>query len=341
MLVLKKMKNVFYIHSHVTLAVSLGIIEKNKIDKKDIVFLLGRGFIYSNNKIDNIVAIPHDIQSVVNIKSHNILGLILGIIRFDKWVNSFCSNCYYLYIPHSRLPVARGLSTHKKCKGFSYIEEGLLSYSNYGFGSDKKDKLGPIIRSALLPWRRFSSLKYYNSSYQNLFGLNDDAFHGRERVKRVDGLFYYSPCLDNISFTEQSSVFVLQNIGPMSSIATAVYVSVIIDELKRQSNNGNSIYYKLHPEQYFRSESDFFRGLMKCYGAIELGENVSIEALSIKNPNITLVSLVSSVFFYIPKDVLSRSVFLFKQFSLYASKEAEEYFVLFPDKYKKIYGMID
>jgi hypothetical protein len=134
-LLLGKTSHLFYVHSGITEIISVRIAEKlisqMKCKKNDIAFLTGRNHQLSlANKFKSISyyeAGKHawygcqpfrgDIYEFFN--SYQLAKFLSGLLS---------SNTFVVYLPHTKLNIARSLIQLNSCKAYYIIEEGSLSH---------------------------------------------------------------------------------------------------------------------------------------------------------------------------------------------------------------------
>src|SRR5215217_871201 len=131
------MKHLFYIHSHITFLASIKSINFLKLDYTDCVFIIHRGKIddykFSKVKMVEFIYNHHNIETYTI--SKKFWKNWKKLDKLDEFINIAISNNYFtFYTPHTYASFLALIVTHKKCKGYNIIEEGLGSYL-------KKDKL--------------------------------------------------------------------------------------------------------------------------------------------------------------------------------------------------------
>ena len=115
------MTHVFLIHSSTTLIVAKGVIEKENIDNKEVLFLLTRGFTtnlnYRKISCDNLF------QKLENIEYSNFYKGWSCINEIDDFIGTSISDSFIVYLPHIAHPFFQILSTNHTCLSVNIFEE--------------------------------------------------------------------------------------------------------------------------------------------------------------------------------------------------------------------------
>src|SRR5688572_30340516 len=95
-------KHIFYIHSYITYLVSLKIIAKEGLEKKDCIFLINRKI-----RINESIA-TYNIEHLCTDKSFSVTRNVLKSWREIKNVDAFIAEItgnqkFYFYCPHTRI----------------------------------------------------------------------------------------------------------------------------------------------------------------------------------------------------------------------------------------------
>jgi hypothetical protein len=163
------MRFLFIIHSNITLILFLLI--KNFLGLKDeqIVVFNFRGFKHPFLKNFHCVELSKNIITPASIFDFVRIGELLKWV--DDTIEKEVSSQYKVFLPHVRNLVYQAIVTNPSCKGFSYIEEGELTYQNFQRGRPLKNALINFINP-----RIFGGLKSFWPGYQQLYGLSVGAF---------------------------------------------------------------------------------------------------------------------------------------------------------------------
>jgi hypothetical protein len=319
------MKHIFYIHSPITYLIAVSVCRYLDLPAKDALFICD-GFnrnteiatvkdISEYNKGKNILS-----RSYKNIKYFNKAKFV------DKIISDFILGYEFIaYVPVMRF-VEKVIVTHRKCKGFNFIEEGLahyykgetlysLSIANvrYDWRTSifRKRQWNEIFRQVILLIRgynmRLLALPFSYSCYNQFenvrfFGITRDTFPMIDEQKRqiiplTNDLkpFYNDLELDN------GIVWIGDNGVDYYGFSKELYLEGIkkgvIKYLKEEGRN--KLFVKYH-----RGESQTMRSIQieifKAYGidVVVISDNVILEEILLHSKNVTLYGVYSSLLYY-------------------------------------------
>src|SRR5215217_5951190 len=125
------MKHLFYIHSYVTFLASIKVIKYLKLKHEDCVFVIHRG------KVDDYQC-PGIRMVRFGYERYDIETYTLrykfwknwkSINKLDKFVDDAVENSNFIfYTPQTFQSFLSLIVTHRRCKAYHIIEEGLGSY---------------------------------------------------------------------------------------------------------------------------------------------------------------------------------------------------------------------
>lgn len=242
------MKHAFFVHSGITYAISLAIIEHKKIDISSVI-IFSENFNNCLLPIKTISLIKSIYPYKSKLKKYNIPYYI------DNYINiNFKDEKFVLYM-QSALPNHRVFMTHKNCAGFCFFEEGFANYHKY----DNLQLLS--IYHHNLPWRvnLKTSLKFALSEFNKVI---------RGYSPRLNDLPSWPNCYANFKNVEYFcfSNFAFQGIPERKKIILS------FDVLKRSDLKVNEL--NLDGKTIWLSDSfieTFKLPLSSYYDALEQG----------------------------------------------------------------------
>ena len=248
------MKHLFYIHSHITYHVSLEVIKHEKIAARDCIFIYGRKFWP--------LAAPVDIEQVNLPFTHhptNSFALARKFWRgwrklaaFDQFVQSLAGEgCFKLYTNQTGIDFIRLFISHRRCAGFSFLEEGMASfYSLWQMNTE----VGPAGSSTiffktllLLNFRgRLSPGKwFYDSSYDHAYGVSEASFPDFQRKVLLPFPFY-----NDSPMPAYNRILVLDATAEYGVTSVKAMLAALEEALQYLAKRGSGkLWVKYHPDQ--------------------------------------------------------------------------------------------
>ena len=167
--IFKKMKNnfhyLFYVTNFISLNNYISIIYKNNIG-------LDKCFFYSPRQIQYDIEINKrlnfiDISFNINKNKTNIFRNYINYKKFNDSINIKLRNKnFHLYLPHIINTREKYLILNKKCKKYSFVDEGFPAYrKDFLFRKNKINKIKYYTLNKIAPLA--ISKKKYQSSYGN------------------------------------------------------------------------------------------------------------------------------------------------------------------------------
>lgn len=243
------MKHIFVIGSHTPYLTSLGVIEKNKLDKKDIVYILGRNY-KCFKTIDGISS--YDLSDVyyIYLKNNTRKKIIDSVERIDRFVADEIGEPYTLYIPHLAFYFFQVLATNTLCQSIKFIQEGIA------------DSCVPENRFRLPTLKQI----YVNSFIMNFGrtwesnGWNDyrcNVRHPSETFANNERLFSEMKCKHTVviwpklelpvEYKPNGTYFVFESLVEQKNIEPEIFFSATEKLIKKFAGEVN--YVKFHPYQ--------------------------------------------------------------------------------------------
>lgn len=126
------MKHIFLIHSHTLLLTSLGVIEKEKISPKDIIFVFSRNYKciiplrYQSFDFSKEVEDTFYIMLSFSRKHffYNQRNRERAVDFFDDFIEKYAPNGFFLYVCQLQAYVSQILATNYLCRECYFIQEG-------------------------------------------------------------------------------------------------------------------------------------------------------------------------------------------------------------------------
>lgn len=119
------MKHLFTVHSPITYLAALGVIEHEKIDDQDVIFICNNRHLTINTKYKVVSLYQYEHDLMYKLLKPNLSRNIDRLI--DSSVNNSGFTAYIdLFTLRNRI-----LITHSKCHAFHVIEEGMQTYMDH------------------------------------------------------------------------------------------------------------------------------------------------------------------------------------------------------------------
>ena len=295
------MKHLFFVHSHITFQVALAIIEKKKFLQVDCVFMAGRG--YDPKDSDYlVVALPFSDDYFQLYK--NIFRGWSYLKEFDAFVSTLCKGDFIFYCPHTYFLFSPVIQTHKMCKGYCLLEEGLASYKSIV----EMNEFTPPVRlngkqkllSRVFYRSRISDRIFFKRDCMEVYATSSAAFpdfpdktiltvnfrrglHWSELAEQIDTLLILDSNVETKAVTPE--IF-------LRGFERVIY------HFSSEAFAEKLIHVKLHPYQYVdRWFADHLiahlRAQLPRSTIVEIDSEVSIESLSVTGHAVLYVGISS------------------------------------------------
>lgn len=319
------MKHVFYIHSPITYLIAISVCHYLSLPKKDVLFICD-GFYRESQMF-----IAMDISRYN--KSKTFLGRGIKNIKYfnkakfiDKVINDFILEDQFIaYVPVMRF-IEKIIVTHKRCKGFNFIEEGLAHYhkgetlhslstasakSEWRTSLSMRCQWNEIFRQVIALIRGYNmkllSLPFSYSCYNQFtdvlfFGTNADTFPMVDEQKRqiIPLIKDINPFSNNLRL-DNKVVWIGDNGVDYYGFSKRLYLEGIrkgvVLYLKKVGIN--ELFVKYH-----RGESPAMRSIqLKIFkengiDVVVIPDNVILEEILLNSINVTLYGVYSSLLYY-------------------------------------------
>lgn len=293
--------HLFYVHSYITYLVALKVLEVAKIDKKDAVFLVNRGIVVNDEalkyyRVDKYCTYEGTAISRYFWKGWKLLGEINAFIN-----NILKGRSFYFYTPHSSDNFMRILIAHKKCLGFSYLEEGSAAYYKMYHHNFPEITSIQKVNRFLNYGNSMPRLRFYEPHYLKAYGISQYSFPGFNRRVELKNVFR---CDETTRKFDNAYIIVFDGLVEFKIVTLAKYflaTQKIIDHL--EANNIKEVYFKLHPEQLkpVSGTGPVVKEFLNQHiniRFIELPNSAILENIAACNSNLTYYIFFSSVGFY-------------------------------------------
>ena len=292
-----ELKHLFYASNFIALSNYLTIIEEKKLNLENCIF-------YSPRNINSTIHIKKEINfiEVENIqltKSRNhFFKNRLKTYSFINKINRQLNNTFYhLYIPHLINYREKLLLLNKKCKRYSFVEEGLPAYRS-DFKSEAKNIRFSLNYSNI---HESKPLRIDYTKYEGSYGTNEFAFHWMPKKKEVKLNFNHD------AYEKLNASATYKNILGLDSPHTFSDFSIYLKCIRSLIDNHFPIteeilYLKFHPD--YKKKSLLKNEIIKIFKDKNmvyeiLDENMLIERYVQKNNNITLYNINSTLILYV------------------------------------------
>ena len=240
------MKHVFWIHSHITYIISKETVRFLELQDKEVLFLLFRNYKLPERRF-NYQRIP---------TSHklNKEELIDFKIHWKKILHTE----FIAYVPQTSEKRLYELVNFEHCKGFNYIEEGLLSYKEYT--PSIKTKIHSVM-TALTLRQRMRIIEYTHPKFQTAYCLHKNAFPKCHNKVVLDVQFSNEsvPTMTNILVFDAIVSYGMTSLDTFNSLIK----TVIIPHMKR--HDIKDVYYKFHPQQLESKNKEELIGINRLF----------------------------------------------------------------------------
>ncbi|PHN07564.1 hypothetical protein [Flavilitoribacter nigricans] len=258
-------KNLFIVHSSITLRMARAVVQYEQLAMEDCIFLLDRGY-----RIDQSAARTYDISD-----------LSLSVFRWqgrEKLWQTFQTNrrhhaelrrlleqevgaSYQLYLPHSWSYTYLALILHPLCKRYFFIEEGTLTYNpdlsiyDHHPALLRHAALKALLTACLGPQFPVfpQPLQFDHPKYDGCYGISEQSFPTLPAAGKhvLPPPFEHHPAYEDIQHILIPGPWIELNyctVEQYRTLKTALF-QYFVDQGIR------TLHVKFHPLQYHRQES--------------------------------------------------------------------------------------
>lgn len=284
------MKHLFYIHSGITLSLSLKIIQYKSLNLTDCIFLFSRFFPNDIPEKIKVFNLDHKFDVTKDFYvSLFFLRPLFNSIKLNRLLKKLTSNReYHAYIPLHFMNRFYLITNPKKCVGFSYVEEGSVVYLNKEelksrFTTNKAPSLIKELLFKLCFFGKVPRDKDFflsnNSKLENFYTLSKYGFPFEHKKKTVLSL----PFKMIKSNEKIKNIFILERYLDVKLLSEKNYYLTIdkcLEFLKDQKIE--QFHFKYHPSQN-ETEKKIFLNLLEKHSfsnqAIKIDNDQNIENL--------------------------------------------------------------
>lgn len=340
------MKHLFYIHSYITYYVGLEVIKYHKLNHSDCILMYGRKFRPLHPPVDmQQVDLPfthHPVNSFA-VKRKFWKGW-KKLWMFDLFVKEITSeNAFRLYTNQSGIDFIRLFISHKKCKGFSFLEEGLYSYYpiNEVNSSLCPAGLSTVAYKILLylnyKGRLSGEMLFFNHEYEAVYGLQASSFPGFSNQQILANPFLN----EGESAGIEGTIFVLDALFEYGKVGRDAYEQGLKSAFDYFKAEGiTHVWLKLHPEHCNDlAQQQNIKSMIAEYGKelrIDvLSDEVCLERLAGDRlaEKLNFYIFLSSVGMY--ASLCNRNAFSFSRFIVERDEQYKQRVQRLPDAFKE------
>lgn len=277
------MKYLFYVHSGITLQVSLKLIEAEQIQHKDCVFIIAR-FRPDNIPPNISVCFIEEYFDVVKDfdVSLFIFKPLMKTILFIRLLKNLTDRSFFkAYIPQHSLNIINIITNSKSCMSFSYLEEGTMSYipvSSHHL-TNKLIKRSSVLIDILFELAflgkvpREKELFLLGHSKLNCFyAISKYCFPDITEHKKILDLPF-----EHVECSEVNNVLVVEPYVECGLLSFEQYKLCLIKFFDFFDQEGvNSFHFKYHPKQSIEIK-ELLTELLVNRTAIEIKDNIILE----------------------------------------------------------------
>lgn len=348
-------KNIFFVHSNITIYLAKHYIEKNSLDPLNIIIF------YARLREKDVIALPGKKVDFLNIfyfefvnKGRNLFEVFyrvcLSVYRVNRFLSAEVKSDYNLFVPHLFWDVLQLLATNSKCKKITFMEEGDMTYVTENELLDRAIKEKELnIRTNDDFKRRVLSLNQLLNFHpfpkvakkQEAICLHPEAFPFPYIDKKVynfkkvfcDKTFQFSTNYHN------SVIFVLENISALPE-GSNLYLKKFQETLSYiKKMYGNKVFLKPHPAQLKNSD--------KLARLLEIVKQANVEYDIINDPIELVLVNYENVKIFCHRSSIIRYCFYAEVkpyvwgVSLFSEIDRKRPFYKFMEKHREVINVID
>ena len=303
------MKHIFIIHSHTLFLSSLGVINKLKLSKKDVIFLFHRHY---------KTVIPFDYKWIdISEEFEKTYYILFSWSRkhfrldrkqrqasldfFDRLVDENVSDGFYLYIPHLQAFAYQILATNSKCQEVFFVQEG------------GRNMLSCLTDKVSLVWRMYNRFIMRNDNRlwkcTNWFPNDKTPYNKKVTVYSFDTSYYGTvmpkenihidwPSIDvDVDINTEYPMFLLDGGVELGQVELHVYNKALKKTINECAEEDN--YIKFHPMQSDERKMEI-KAMFTSIGkkVVELPVDIPFELIVVKYKNLKLFGFGTSLMFY-------------------------------------------
>lgn len=296
------MLHVFYVQSYITYYISLSIIKYKNLISNDVLFITTRG---QQVEYYNSIELPKIVDEIVRGKSF--VEIWYYIRKFDKEIEKIFQNrSFHIYLPHSLKYSNKLIKTHKKCQGYSYIEEGAGSYIEINKINEKYKNHFLSRNEAVGYYGRIKNCYIMEDDYEYVYSFFDEAFPNyRNKIVLKQFIGENNSFLDtSVEKFNNSKIIVLDAISSLKFVNHDAHLYGFNEQLEQLylEDSKSKLFIKFHPNQD-KGERNLFKAIIEKYSSKgfiieEINDGVALEDIILKGKSLTFYVNISSIALY-------------------------------------------
>lgn len=330
------MKHLFLVHSHITDLVATQLVKEQGLSIIDVIFLLARNH---QTKFPNSLEFPYTHYPIDSFKVNLLFWKSRSkVAELDSWIDSICNGQDFIfYTPQSGMNIFYLISSHPKCNGFAYIEEGLGSYKY--FEQIKNKKKESWLRNLLYDLnfkKRAPSVKHFfdlnHPKYLGCYAIGKEAFPDLKNKIVLQLPFEQKDATSNYE-----NVIVLGPYIEYGEVPQAAFLAAYQETIEWLIDKGiQSAHIKHHPAQdKLQSIEPINKINQRFLNQIKITtieKNVVLENIAL-NTNANFYLVLGSIGIY--ADITGNKVYSFAHKIVAKDPTFQDYLDVVPDFYLK------
>ena len=300
------MKNIFYIHSHITYYVAKSVIKHLGIEPDSLIFIITRSYEnmgLSKSKNINFTEIHDELDSFSILNFNKKSPLIKNVdTALKKELNG---EEFRVFLPHVFHPLMQIVATNTYCKELHILEEGVNAYSSYFMHFKDKSIIKGTVKRVLnlLSFvgkkriffiKNFDLRKFKKITEPIFYTITSKGFKGLPyKVVRVE-MIAEKIVQYNL---ESNHVLVLEGAVEQGNLNLKPFleaIKVILEEIKN-----NQIAVKFHPAQNSVNKNKILKIIEDLNKQVEvIPNNIAFEQIILDKPNLIVYGFATSLLFY-------------------------------------------
>jgi hypothetical protein len=245
------MNGLFFINSGIVEKISDRIIEAKKLDNYVKVYHPRYEGTEEGYSSENLYYVGR--------YRYNLFKNWAEVVKGDTKLEKIFKEKFHMFCPYSYRKDIRLIISSRRCRGFSFMEEGLMSYCTEEQVEEKIETREESIREKIEYMGRLGKKSFYREGCEKRYCLTDEAFPGRKKeILDID--------LGNIEkvggIKNGSCIFVCDSI-PNDIKVASVYLASLSEVMNKEKFKYDAIYFKLHPNSYGNWQGEVMRNLFK------------------------------------------------------------------------------
>ncbi len=299
--------HLFYIHSHITFAVALGVMQHLKLPPADCVVVYDRKY---QRALPAGVRV-HSLPPRAFVMKTAPWNLWRQIGEQDAEIAALTDHRpYHLYCPHLCIDQVRLLLTNGQCRGYSYLEEGSMSYIDPAHYPYRRYEPKLFVVKYLLSRGRIPNYAPYGErSYERAYVVSPYTFPGMPRLVVLPypftkGALPVTAITTGGSDLTGAHLLVMDPVVESHLATRASYelgIALLAEHLTAQ--RVQRVYYKFHPMQIaVPAGQPYYEELLRRSASgvewVRLADDVVLEDVAATFADLTFYTIISSMTLY-------------------------------------------